>query len=275
MQSTTNKESLMLVDGHVHIHSCFDIELLLDAALNNFQNFSHANAAFFLALTESKSQNYFHHLHQLAQGNSNTGLTLNAWQIMLTDEPCSLRAQKSSGEGLYLIAGRQIVTLDGLEVLALLTKETFADGLPIEQTINQVLKSGGIPVIPWGFGKWMGNRGRRLSKLIESSIPGLFLADNSGRPVFWREPIFFRKAKQQGLGILSGSDPFPFRSEIERPGKAGFSIYGVLNPQKPAASLRKLLLHSDSLPQPYGSLETLWRCLRNQFAIQYLKHFKK
>lgn len=273
MQTKINQESLMLIDGHVHLHACFDVELLLDAALHNFQNLSGNNAAFFLALTESKSENYFHRLYQLGRGNEDNQISLNNWQIKLTDESCSLHAQKSDAESLYIIAGRQIVTLEKLEVLALLTDQTFADGLTLEKTIDLVLKSGGIPVIPWGFGKWMGKRGRILSKLLESPIAGLFLADNSGRPIFWQEPVLFKQAQQQGIGILNGSDPFPFKSESDRPGKAGFSIYGTLDPQKPASSLRKLLLDHDSSPQVYGTLETPWRFLRNQVAIQYLKRF--
>lgn len=278
MQTAINHESLMLVDGHVHIHSCFDIEVLLDAALNNFQSLHHPNSAFFLVLTESRSQNYFQRLFQLGQGNEENELNLNNWQIVLTDESHSLYAKKSDAEsntqGIYLIAGRQIVTLEGLEVLALITDKTFPDGCPIEQTIQSVLNSGGIPVIPWGFGKWIGKRGRRLSELLRSQIPNLFLADNSGRPIFWTEPAFFKQAKRQGIGILSGSDPFPFESEVKRPGSAGFSISGVLDPSKPAVSLRNLLLQPNSSPKLYGDLETSLNCLRNQVAIQFIKHFK-
>ena len=274
MQTNINRESLMLVDGHVHLHDCFDVELLLDSALNNFQNLSYDNAVFFLALTESKSQNYFQRLYQLAQGHEDLELILNNWQIELTDESCSLRARKSN-TNIYIIAGRQIVTVEKLEVLALLTDETFADGSTIEKTIDRVLKSGGIPVIPWGFGKWMGKRGKILSKLLKSPINGFFLADNSGRPIFWQEPKLFEQALQQKIGILSGSDPFPLKSESDRPGKAGFSISGTLDPQKPASSLRKMLLHHNSSPQTYGALETPWRFLRNQVAIQYLKYLKK
>lgn len=278
MQTANNNESLMLVDGHVHIHSCFDVETLLDAALNNFQNLNYCNAAFFLALTESKTQNYFQRLWQLGQGNEQNGLGLNNWQIIPTDESHSLYAQKSDREsnpkGIYLIAGRQIVTLEGLEVLALITDQTFPDGCPIEQTIQDVLKIGGIPVIPWGFGKWMGNRGRKLGEILRSQPSGLFLADNSCRPKFWSEPVFFKQAKQQGMAILSGTDPFPFKSEVERPGKSGFSISGVLEPSKPAASLRKTLLQPDSSVKLYGDLETPMNFFSNQIAIQFIKHFK-
>ena len=278
MQTANNNESLMLVDGHVHIHSCFEVERLLDAALNNFQNLNYCKAAFFLALSESKTQNYFQRLWQLGQGNKPNGLQLNNWQIIPTDESHSLYAQKSdrqsNPEGIYLLAGRQIVTLEGLEVLALITDQTFPDGCPIEQTIQNVLKMGGIPVIPWGFGKWMGNRGRKLAKLIKYQLPGLFLADNSCRPKFWSEPVFFEQARQQGMAILNGSDPFPLNSEVERSGKSGFIISGVLEPSKPAASLRKSLLQPNSSLKLYGDLETPMNFLRNQIAIQFIKHFK-
>ena len=232
MQTAINRESLLLVDGHVHIHPCFDVETLLDAALNNFQNLQQPDAAFFLALTESKSQNYFQSLKQLGKGNKVNGLGLNSWQIMLTDEPDSLYARSDAGsdtEGIYLIAGRQIVTQERLEVLALFTDKTFPDGCSIEETIESVLTAGGIAVIPWGFGKWLGKRGVCLSELLKSPIPGLFIADNSARPTFWSEPVFFEQARQQGMAVLGGTDPFPFKSQVMRPGKAGFSLCGVLD----------------------------------------------
>jgi hypothetical protein len=279
MQTTINYESVMLVDGHVHIHPCFEVEIVLNAALNNFKNLQESDATFFLALTESRNENYFQLLGQVAQGKEVKGLSLNSWQIMPTDESYSLYAQKfaaeSNREGIYLVAGRQIVTLEGLEVLALFTEQTFPDGCSIEQTIASILQVGGIPVIPWGFGKWMGKRGRRLSELLRAQIPGLYLADNSGRPTFWSEPVFFQRAKHQGMEILSGSDPFPFKSQMMRAGKTGFKVCGVLDPLKPANSLRQLLLEPHSSPELYGDLETSWNFLCNQVAIQYLKHFKR
>ncbi len=272
----------MLVDGHVHIHPCFDIQVLLNSALANFQKLNFPSGPYILVLTESQSQNYFFRFKQLAHGCCADGyedkaLDLGKWSMTPTDEPDSVCAQKgnpnSSAKSLYLIAGRQIVTREKLEVLALGTTQPFPDGEPIKETVNAVLENGAIPVLPWGFGKWMGRRGEKLSKLLQLPIPGLFLADNSARPSFWPEPALFNLAKQQRFSVLNGSDPLPFKSEVQRPGRAGFSITGFFNPAHPSASLRQALRCSDRCPQVYGPRERTLRFLRNQVAMQFIKHF--
>ena len=298
----------MVVDGHVHIHPCFDVSVVLKSALANFRRHfpdisqlatseSGSEVAFFLALSESQDQHVFAHLKARSQSEDNA--CLENWEVSLTDEADSLRARrldadKDTHDTVYILAGRQIVTGEGLEVLALATDRPFAENCPIEETIQAVLSSGGIPVIPWGFGKWLGKRGQRLSALLrrqshapgESPNPSLFLADSSSRPTFWPEPALFEQAKQKGLSILSGTDPFPFRSEMGRVGRSGFSVTGAFDPRRPAASLRQALSESASSglptacsptvcsPTVYGSLETPFRCLRNQLAMQFIKRFR-
>ena len=275
----------MIVDGHVHIHPCFDLQVMLDAALSNFHHLERPEAAYFLALSESRTQNYFAYLQQLAISESafdgervqaaaerfsedpgdkdpddkDLGdKDLGDWQILLTADPGALVARKCKTQPLqsdgvsnddvcadiYILAGRQIVTEENLEVLALATAELFDDGYPLEETIQQVLEKGGVPVIPWGFGKWMGRRGKRLQALLKSPPAGLFLADSSSRPDFWPEPVFFEQARRAGLAILSGTDPFPLRSEMGRAGLAGFKIAGALEATKPATSLRQALFRA-------------------------------
>ena len=125
-------------------------------------------------------------------------------------------ARLNGEQGFLLIAGRQIVTEENLEVLALLTDRKFEDGLPLQEVIQTVRENKGISVIPWGFGKWMGRRGRFLeSALEEAENSELFLGDNSGRPVFWSRPSHFR---------LRISSPRKFRIQggsINRDPRAG------------------------------------------------------
>lgn len=52
------------------------------------------------------------------------------------------------------MAGRQIVTAEKLEVLALGTDLDIDDGRPIREVLSLVTENGGLPVIPWGAGKW-------------------------------------------------------------------------------------------------------------------------
>ena len=217
-----------------------------------------------------------------------------------------------SRSAIYILAGRQIVTKEDLEVLALATDSCFEEGQPLEKTIQAVLKKGGIPVVPWGFGKWIGTRGRHLQRLVKSAPMGLFFADSSSRPTFWSEPLLFDRARRNGLAILSGTDPFPLKSEVNRVGLAGFKIAGILDDARPATSLRQALLSASRalrgslnnqdlnnedlnsedlnaeerdeplnslaavhpLPSVYGPLETPYRCFKNQLAMQFVKRFR-
>ncbi|MGB7439423.1 MAG: hypothetical protein WA919_00010, partial [Coleofasciculaceae cyanobacterium] len=174
------------------------------------------------------------------------------------------------GQGIFIIAGRQVITKEKLEVLALITDKFVEDGLSLETTIQSVISAGGIPVIPWGVGKWIGRRGKLLSKLLtENNFPTLFLGDNSGRPIFWLQPIYFQQAKKQGLRVLPGTDPLPLASEASRPGSFGFTIQGSLSREEPGKQLKQMLLDSTVSINNYGYLETPWRFVSNQLGIRY------
>ncbi|WP_404783345.1 hypothetical protein [Altericista sp. CCNU0014] len=263
-------------DSHVHIHSCFDLDLFLDAALANFLRVGHDGDIFILFLTESSSESYFQNLYRSALTGTSAVPSLKRWSVRLTGDDSALYAAcPTSTSGIYMIAGKQIVTLENLEVLALMTTAAFEDRQPLERVVNAVSERGGIPVIPWGVGKWMGRRGRILRQFLDRH-PRLFLGDNSGRPVFWLEPLLFRQAKAQGGRVLPGSDPLPFPSECWRPGSFGFSMAGVgiFDSAQPAVSLKQTLFDSAVQLKAYGALENPYRFTRNQLEMQLIKYLK-
>lgn len=270
---------LILADAHVHIYDCFDLDQFLDAAYENFKRSAaqqgHQNkftAA--LLLTETSHDHYFNTLQQAAQGQASP-LT-QRWQFKQTQEAGALYAYTADQQEMWIIAGRQIITAEDLEVLALASDQTFEDGHPIETVIRDVLAGGGIPVIPWGFGKWLGRRGQIVNRLLDQrEFPVLFLGDNSGRPVFWKRPPYFQQAEQQGLLVLPGTDPLPFASEVSRPGQFGFAIPGALNSDTPITSLKQALLAPEAKLKTYGSLENPFRFFRNQLAMQIVKRKRK
>ncbi len=282
--ATQNRENLILVDSHVHIYNCFNLDNFLDSALENFSasapnRRSLNDATPLLLLTETRDDRYFQTLSRFVEehpekiGSQNSS-RLEKWTLRLTRESCSLYAHLKDKDtcGLYLVAGRQIVTAENLEVLALATDRDFEDGQPLETTIERTIAAGGLPVIPWGFGKWIGRRGTILRDLLkENKYPGLFLGDNGGRPIFWPRPPLFDRADRQGMRVLPGTDPLPFAREACRPGAFGFALHGPLDPEQPARSLKQLLLDSETQLQEYGSLENPWRFIRNQIAMQIVK----
>ena len=286
MVATTHQEPLILIDSHVHLYNCFDFDRFFDSAFNNFSNSVKNSSGLnpflsVLLLTETSNDRYFQELSRSVKSpgenpNSSHPSPLKKWKLRATGESCSLYAHRAGTEGLYLIAGRQIVTAENLEVLALASAEDFEDGQPLETTLERTIAAGGIPVIPWGFGKWVGRRGKILGDLLEENkFPVLFLGDNSGRPIFWPRPPLFEQAERQGMRVLPGTDPLPFPRESLRPGGFGFSMAGQLDPEQPARSLKQLLLEEKTPIQPYGSLENPWRFIRNQIAMQIVKRQRR
>lgn len=272
----TDESQLVLADAHVHIYNCFNLKDFCNSALSNFGRAAYNQKIddfqSVLLLTETSNESYFEQLHQSAQSGKNP---IEGWSINLTEEACSLRITNSANQSLFIIAGSQIIVEEDLEVLALATTQRLPDGLPLAKVIHEVVHYNGIPVIPWGFGKWMGRRGKLLSELLEGSLPVLFLGDNSGRPNFWVYPPHFIQAKARQFHVLPGTDPLPFRSEVDRPGRFGFSMQGSLDPHRPAASLKQRLLDPNLQIQTYGSLENPFRFFRNQISMQIVKRTRK
>ena len=275
MTKQLDQHQLILVDAHVHIYSCFELTKFFDSASNNFRqaaaNLSNNQRyAAILLLAETSKDNYFDYLATLAQYNPKLSTD---WTIKTTSESSSLIMCHSQGQLLYLIAGRQIITAENLEVLSLIGKRKIEDGKTLARVVRETIDAGSIPVIPWGFGKWIGTRGTILEEfLAERGFPYLFLGDNSGRPRFWPKPRYFQLAREKGIKILPGSDPLPFTPEFCRSGSFGFAVYGTVDAQTPAQSIKQILLKSTVEPKPYGLPETPYRFIRNQIAMQIVKH---
>ncbi|MDA1044802.1 MAG: hypothetical protein O3C57_06210, partial [Verrucomicrobia bacterium] len=90
----------------------------------------------------------------------------------------------------------------------------FPEGCPAAETIAAIRQAGGIPVLPWSPGKWLGARARCVRDLIESQEPAsLCLGDTAMRPAGFPEPAFFRIARRHGLACIAGTDPLPVPGE--------------------------------------------------------------
>ena len=273
-----DQHQLILVDAHVHIYSCFELTKFFDAARNNFRQAAinlgnNQPYAAILLLAETSKDNYFDYLASLAQDNQKLSAD---WTIKTTSESSSLILCHSQGQVLYLIAGRQIVTAENLEVLSLIGKRKIEDGKPLSRVVQETVDAGAIPIIPWGVGKWLGTRGKIIEEFLDKqNFPYLFLGDNSGRPSFWLEPHYFQLAEKQGIKTLAGSDPLPLTSEFCRPGSFGFAVYETVDAKTPAQSIKQILLKSTVEFTPYGLLETPYRFIRNQIAMQILKRVKR
>lgn len=255
----------MLVDAHIHFRGCFRLEKFLDGAVENFVRFgSGRNASFAGALlfAEPAGGNFFTKIHD-GSLEKETG----CWSIGATAEKESWIASRDNGPRLLLICGRQIVTAERLELLALGTTKVFPDGLPVDEVFQRMIESEAMPVLPWGFGKWLGRRGGIAERMIGAADPRrLFIGDNASRPAGGWEPRLFSFARERGFRILPGSDPLPLRSEETRAGRYGFAIDAEPNAERPMRSIR-VSVESSNGPRVYGQRDGFFRSVRNQLAL--------
>lgn len=273
------------VDGHVHIYECFDVAELFDSAYQNFHDEAHRQgqaACFFgiLLLAETSNEHWFHNMRSLADRDEFNGSGLcGPWCLQrIPNDPYSLLAKRNTGESLLIIAGRQIVTAEGLEVLALVTDEGLEDGASVLDVVQRILRIDAIPVLPWGAGKWLGHRGKVLSDVLDSDAGReVLLGDNSGRPSFWRTSTHFQQALELERNILPGTDPLPIAKEERRVGNFGFTIRYQNGCRQPGVELRRLLRDSRVRVNPYGQLERPMRFMRNQLHIRLVakRHLRK
>lgn len=246
-----------LVDAHVHFHSCFDLRTFLDGALRNFREGAAELGlaqpwSGYLLLTESAGARWF---RRWRDGLNAAG----SWRFEPTPEEESLLAVSGTGERLVLVAGRQIVARERLEVLALGRDLALTDGMPLGEALERVRESGALPVLPWGFGKWWGRRGTVVSEILGQGGE-LFLGDNAGR--LGPAPVLFRRAR-----VLPGSDPLPFSRHAGLAGSYGFVLPAAVDVDRPAATLLQRLRETGQ-PRAFGRRAGLPRFVRDQMAMQ-------
>jgi hypothetical protein len=261
-------------DGHVHVHECYDIQELFATALKNFheaRNNIHreAKAEFYLFLTESAGVDWFDRWKKLVGKGQET---ITGFSVATTGDDNCLCLSNKDGDSLFIVAGRQIVTAESLEVLALGEKGPYPDGRPIATVLQELDNETCLRVLPWGAGKWLGKRGRTIRDILTGWNEGtLFLGDNGNRPYFWPLPSTFAIAGQRSIYNLPGSDPLPFSGQEKRAGSYGFFLPGMIDTKHPFASVRKMIIQNSSAMCSYGRTERFMPFFRHQLAMQFCK----
>lgn len=258
----------MLIDAHTHVYDCYHLGRFLDAAANQFTAAAHRlgrgdHHTDVLLLADPVGRPGFRRL--VAGGRE---LLDAGWSVHPTDESISLRCTADDGRALFVIAGRQVITAERLEVLALACEATVADGRPLAETVQDATAQGALTVVAWGVGKWLGWRGALIDALLEDpAASNFFLGDNGGRPFFWPVPHAFHHARSRGVRILAGSDPFPLGYDGARVGSYGVLLPGDLVPARPAQSLRQALTDPAIPVRSYGRRLGPVRFARNQLML--------
>jgi len=255
----------VFVDAHVHLHDGIPAHRFVRAVSGNVcqqrDRAGRAPTSAMIMLTESHGVEGFERL-QACDGAE--------VRVRGTAEPVSLRVDMPGKPPLFVIAGRQIITAEKLEVLALGTREVFPDGQDVASVIDRVGERGALAVLPWGFGKWTGTRGRRVREIVEDTrrFPHVLVGDNGGRPGMFRRPPLLSHAERLGRLVLPGTDPLPLPGEIDKIGRFGFVADCELDPDRPFRSLRDWLARQRVSPPQYGELERLPVFVRRQVELR-------
>ncbi len=263
----------VLVDAHVHLHPRYDEGRFFDAALRNFREAAEAMEVGedwhgVLVFTEVSGVDRFGAL--VSRSGDSLG---GGWTVEATSEEVSLRLRRREEErGLTVVAGRQVQTAEGLEVLCFPLRRSISDGLPILDVLRLAPERGSLSVVPWGFGKWMGRRGRTLRALLdhEPELPFL-LADTGHRPRWLPGPSRIRGSEPPGRPIVTGSDPLPLPGEEARAGSCCFTatVHGF--EERPAEGLRAALAALDRSPERYERRAGIGRMTTSQVGMQIRK----
>lgn len=265
------------IDAHAHFYPGFGIFPFLRNAHHNLsgsvardQGLRPASVLFVLSTPAGDGFRRLRNAFERDGHDVDRGV--GGWQMRATAERASVCLTSRNDSPLVAIAGRQIVSRERLEVLALGTCQQFESGKATETLIRDIAEAGALPVLPWGVGKWLGRRGRLVEELIEDpTLPPFFLGDSAHRPALWPRPSQFRRAEERGIKNLPGSDPLPFPNEARRVGRFGVVLNESLDLETPAQDLKRKLLDPSTSFQQFGRRETPLRFVRNQLKMQLRK----
>lgn len=268
-----NPDTTLCFDGHVHLYPAHSLDTALDRLIGNLGRMAAASAPAdapscrIALLAEGRGWRFF---PNLSEGR-------------LRPQASSLVARRSPEDGalefvlggdilLYMLAGRQIVTAERIEILALAADiREDLDGMPAPATAAAIRAAGGIPVVSWAPGKWFFGRGTVVRNLVDRSRPGeMLVGDTSLRPPAWPEPALMQRARNRGFAIIAGSDPLPFAGEEEIMGTYGFVCRAAFDASRPVTSVRNLLTAQPAMHRlagrRSGAADVLRRLLKNRAA---------
>ena len=264
-----------VIDAHVHFHPEFDRTVFFRSAAANLREAARALGVAepwtgILMLTEVRGT---HELVRFQEAVDADPADPVRFERTGEDESVIARVEADgySGAGV-VIAGRQIQTAEGLEVLGLGAPVEPPDGMPLDEAISATVALGAVPVLPWGFGKWTLGRRRVIERAFARREPGGFLvADTAHRPTALPRPKLLGRAEACGIPVLSGSDPVPLRCEDRRPGSSCFVLTGPEMDDRPARWATSALGALKGSPPSYQRPQSRARCAYRQIALQLRK----
>jgi hypothetical protein len=241
----------ILIDAHVHLHRPSRAMEELQLAARNFTAADQHAATAAVMLAERAGYDVFSQLAAKLPAAGPDALWYETDHV-----------------NLLVVAGRQIVTKEGLEILGLGMHSPIPDDLAAHGVLCRLRNVDALAVLPWGVGKWLGRRGHLVDELIADAPSGqLFLGDNGGRPAWWSVPQFSRKIR-----VLAGSDPLPLPGSAAEIGRFGSRVTGTLDATRPVEHLKQLLRDSHTRISTYGRLAPSLRFFSDQARLRFSRN---
>jgi hypothetical protein len=225
----------IIADTHVHLYPVYDRSAALAALDGNLGRHGAGVRAAFLA--DRRDSRVF-----AAMRSGSFAVPGGGYEIRPLAEEGAVVACRDGEPRVYLFAGRQIVTAERIEVLALTVDLDLEDGLPAARVVDTILEAGGVPVLGWSPGKWWFARGALVAGLLRGRRPGeILLGDTALRPAGTREPRLMREARSRGFAVAAGTDALPLPGEERLLGSYVTVLEGEFDAGRPQEAVRRLL----------------------------------
>jgi len=130
----------LLIDGHVHFQRCFGLGQFIESADRNFaaarkQLALPESAPGCLFLTETAHENSFARLREGLEKDPSLG-----WRVEPAEEAASywLTREAAASSRILVVAGRQVASSEGLEVLGIGLQDHIPENRPAAETLREV-----------------------------------------------------------------------------------------------------------------------------------------
>lgn len=260
--------STTLIDGHVHLHEEFRLDRVLESAVLNAAKLT-PNAdedieerVVVLLLAQIPAADPLEDLKHRASHCS-------SWTHVVPDDT-SMVFTKSDGSTVVVVAGRQLVSAEKLEVLSLCSRSEIPNGLPLCDALRAVREAEAVAVLPWGFGKWWFSRGQLLRQFLATKDvdDGSVLLGENGCHWTLMGETAAKLGRQYGVPILAGSDPLPIPVHEQRAGNFGSLIHAAIDLDAPTEWLRRHLQNPAEPLETVGRGRTLLQFARDQVGVR-------
>jgi len=264
-------QTIFLIDGHVHIYPHYDLHVAIEQGIAHLVHHSqklttnmNEKIVPVWLLVERHDCHFFSQVYGSANDYKLQDITISPGADAET-----LVVRKNEEIVLYILAGRQIVARENLEIMSLVSTLFLKDReKSVAEVIDQVLKNNGVPVLNWAPGKWFFSRGEVVKRTLQQYAPNqLLVGDTSLRTTIWPLPAIMANAGERGFRTIAGSDPLPFTGEEQQIGRYGFMMRGAFDETQPARSMRKLLMDPNTPCTIFGKRNNPLTFARRQSKI--------